>query len=135
VHDVLDDLAIAHGLHATDQLSVRVSDLSLIADAMARLRAHPPAEVAGLAVEAFDDLGDGVDGLPPTDGVRLTLAQSTRVIVRPSGTEPKLKCYLEVVVPVLADGAPGAADVEAARLVAAHRLTELRDGMAALLAL
>jgi len=135
VHDVLDDLAIAHGLHATSQLSVRVSDLSLIADAMARLRSAPPTEVAGLAVEAFDDLGDGVDGLPPTDGVRLTLAQSTRVIVRPSGTEPKLKCYLEVVVPVIADGPADAGDVEAAHLVATHRLTELRDGMATALAL
>ena len=135
VHDVLDDLAIAHGLHATSQLSVRVSDLSLIADAMARLRSAPPTEVAGLAVEAFDDLGDGVDGLPPTDGVRLTLAQSTRVIVRPSGTEPKLKCYLEVVVPVIADGPADAGDVEAARLVATHRLTELRDGMATTLGL
>jgi len=135
VHDVLDDLAVAHGLHATDQLSVRVSDLSLIADAMARLRSAPPTEVAGLAVEAFDDLVDGVDGLPPTDGVRLTLAQSTRVIVRPSGTEPKLKCYLEVVVPVIADGPADAGDVEAARLVATHRLTELRDGMATALAL
>ncbi|MFN8148391.1 MAG: phospho-sugar mutase [Candidatus Nanopelagicales bacterium] len=135
VHDVLDDLAIAHGLHATDQLSVRVSDLSLIADAMARLRSAPPTEVAGLAVEAFDDLEDGVDGLPPTDGVRLSLAESTRVIVRPSGTEPKLKCYLEVVVPVLSDGTADAADVEAARLVATRRLTELRDGMATALAL
>ena len=135
VHDVLDDLAIAHGLHATDQLSVRVSDLSLIADAMVRLRATPPTEVAGLAVEAFDDLGDGVDGLPPTDGVRLSLAEQTRVIVRPSGTEPKLKCYLEVVVPVLADGPADVDDVEAARLVADHRLAELRAGMASALAL
>ncbi len=135
VHDVLDDLAIAHGLHATDQLSVRVSDLSLIADAMARLRSAPPTSVAGLAVEAFDDLASGVDGLPPTDGVRLSLAESTRVIVRPSGTEPKLKCYLEVVVPVLADGPAEAADVDAARLVADHRLQELRTGMAEALGL
>ncbi|HET7899935.1 MAG TPA: phospho-sugar mutase [Candidatus Nanopelagicales bacterium] len=135
VHDVLDDLAIAHGLHATDQLSVRVSDLALIADAMDRLRTTPPTEVAGLPVESFDDLADGVDGLPPTDGVRLSLAESTRVIVRPSGTEPKLKCYLEVVVPVQAEGVPDSADVDAARLVATHRLQQLRDGMASALAL
>jgi phosphomannomutase len=128
VHDVLDDLALAHGLHATDQLSVRVADLSLIADAMARLRANRPTEVAGLAVEGFDDLEDGANGLPPTDGVRLHLAQGTRAIVRPSGTEPKLKCYLEVVVPVTSD-------VEASRLVAQHRLAALKDGMAEVLGL
>jgi phosphomannomutase len=128
VHDVLDDLAVKHGLHATDQLSVRVADLSLIGAAMARLRATPPQEVAGLEVEAFEDLEDGLGGLPPTDGVRLQLAQHTRVIVRPSGTEPKLKCYLEVVVPVTSD-------VEASRLVAAHRLAELKAAMAHILAL
>jgi phosphomannomutase len=135
VHDVLDDLAIAHGLHATDQLSVRVDDVSLIADAMARLRAVPPTSVGGLEVERFVDLEDGFEGLPPTDGVRLDLAEHTRVIVRPSGTEPKLKCYLEVVVPVLSDGTPDHADVEAARLVAAHRLAELITGMSAALGL
>jgi phosphomannomutase len=135
VHDVLDDLAIAHGLHATDQLSVRVDDVALIADAMARLRALPPTSVAGLDVERFVDLEDGFEGLPPTDGVRLDLAEHTRVIVRPSGTEPKLKCYLEVVVPVISDGAPDHADVDAARLVAAHRLAELTAGMSAALGL
>jgi phosphomannomutase len=128
VHDVLDDLAVEHGLHATDQLSVRVDDISIISGAMARLRTTRPSEIAGLEVQAFEDLEDGNDGLPPTDGVRLRLAQSTRVIVRPSGTEPKLKCYLEVVVPV--DG-----DVEAARLVAAHRLASLKEGLAAVLGL
>jgi phosphomannomutase len=128
VHDVLDDLAVEHGVHATDQLSVRVDDLSLIGAAMSRLRAAPPTEVAGLEVEAFEDLADGLDGLPATDGVRLRLAQHTRVIVRPSGTEPKLKCYLEVVVPVTSD-------VEASRLIAAHRLQELKAGMATTLGL
>ncbi len=135
VHDVLDDLAIAYGLHATDQLSVRVDDVSLIADAMARLRAEPPNEVGGLQVERFVDLEDGAGRLPPTDGVRLDLAEHTRVIVRPSGTEPKLKCYLEVVVPVISDGTPDHADVDAARLVAAHRLAELTSGMSAVLGL
>ncbi len=130
VHDVLDDLAIEFGLHATDQLSVRVSDLALIGEAMTRLRANAPAEVAGLEVQAFEDLEAGVDGLPPTDGVRLRLAEQTRVIVRPSGTEPKLKCYLEVVVPVSSEGEPTGGDVEAARLVAAHRLAALTEGMA-----
>jgi len=57
------------------------------------------------------------------------------VIVRPSGTEPKLKCYLEVVVPVISDGVACAVDVDAARLVAEHRLNELKAGMAETLGL
>lgn len=118
--DRLDDLARAHGLHATDQVSMRVADLGLIATAMERLRIDAPSELGGLAVERVDDLGMGIDGLPPTDGLRFALAGGARVIVRPSGTEPKLKCYLEVVVPVAADG-----DVDAARITAASRLDAL----------
>ncbi|MFD9306030.1 phospho-sugar mutase [Streptomyces sp. NPDC060048] len=100
--DLLDDLAMAHGLHATDQLSVRVEDLSVIASAMAALRAEPPASLAGLRVTSAEDLNEGTATLPPTDGLRYYLEgdYKARVIVRPSGTEPKLKCYLEVVVPV-----------------------------------
>ncbi|GAA1527563.1 phospho-sugar mutase [Streptomyces albidochromogenes] len=100
--DLLDDLAVEHGLHATDQLSVRVEDLTVIADAMARLRARPPASLAGLTVTSAEDLTRGTDRLPPTDGLRYYLdgEVQARVIVRPSGTEPKLKCYLEAVVPV-----------------------------------
>ncbi|MCX5296288.1 phospho-sugar mutase [Streptomyces sp. NBC_00193] len=100
--DLLDDLAMEHGLHATDQLSVRVEDLSVIASAMAALRAEPPASLAGLRVTSAEDLNRGTATLPPTDGLRYYLEgdYKARVIVRPSGTEPKLKCYLEVVVPV-----------------------------------
>ncbi|MET3983280.1 phospho-sugar mutase [Streptomyces sp. PvR034] len=100
--DLLDDLAMAHGLHATDQLSVRVEDLSVIASAMAALRANPPVSLAGLRVVSAEDLNEGTASLPPTDGLRYYLdgTYKARVIVRPSGTEPKLKCYLEVVVPV-----------------------------------
>ncbi|WP_392672215.1 phospho-sugar mutase [Streptomyces sp. LN785] len=106
--DLLDDIAVEHGLHATDQLSVRVEDLSVIADAMRRLRENPPAALAGLAVTSAEDLSEGTEQLPPTDGLRYQL-RGARVIVRPSGTEPKLKCYLEVVVPVgPADGLPAA---------------------------
>lgn len=117
--DVLDDLARAHGLHATDQVSVRLADLTLIGAAMTRLRSGPPGELGGLAVLGVDDLALGSEALPPTDGLRFRLADGARVIVRPSGTEPKVKCYLEVVVPVR-DG-----DVEAARIVAAGRLDAL----------
>nr|WP_232384543.1 phospho-sugar mutase [Actinomadura violacea] len=125
--DLLDDQARRYGLHATSQLSVRVEDLSLIAGAMARLRADPPAELGGRAVEAFDDLSAGVDGLPPTDGLRFRLG-GARVVVRPSGTEPKLKCYLEVVRPV--DG-----DIATARERAAADLDALRADVAAALGL
>ena len=119
--DVLDDLAVAHGLHATDQLSVRVDDLSLIAGAMARLRAGTPTELGGFAVDGVDDLALGSAELPPTEGLRFRLAEGARVVVRPSGTEPKLKCYLEVVVPVDVE-----AGVDAARISAAARLDALK---------
>ncbi len=118
--DLLDDLAVEHGLHATDQLSVRVEDLSLITAAMRRLREQPPAHLAGLPVTNAEDLTRGTDTLPPTDGLRYTL-DGARVIVRPSGTEPKLKCYLEVVVPVAAR-----AGLPAARAKAAELLTALK---------
>ncbi|MEU9332266.1 phospho-sugar mutase [Streptomyces sp. NPDC048290] len=123
--DLLDDLAVEHGLHATDQLSVRVRDLSVIADAMRRLRERPPAALAGLAITRAEDLSEGTAALPPTDGLRYTL-DGARVIVRPSGTEPKLKCYLEVVEPV--DGHTGLA---AARARAEERLAALKRDLAA----
>ncbi|MBZ5733268.1 phospho-sugar mutase [Nocardioides sp. TRM66260-LWL] len=125
--DRLDEIAVRHGLHATDQVSVRVADLGLIAEAMTRLRAAPPTSLGGLAVERMEDLADGVDGLPPTDGLRLRLADGARVIVRPSGTEPKLKAYLEVVVPVEQEAAASdvAEAVGAARISAATRLDAL----------
>jgi phosphomannomutase len=126
--DRLDDLAREHGLHATDQLSVRVTDLSLIAAAMERLRSAPPATLGGLKVERVDDLAEGGADLPPTEGLRFRLAEDARVIVRPSGTEPKIKCYLEVVVPVDADEADG---VDAARISAAGRLDAIRGDLAA----
>ncbi|MGW3110012.1 phospho-sugar mutase [Streptomyces sp. NPDC001091] len=115
--DLLDDLALEHGLHATDQLSVRVEDLSVIADAMTRLREQPPTALAALPVTSAEDLTRGTAALPPTDGLRYTL-DGARVIVRPSGTEPKLKCYLEVVVPVADRDALPAARAKAAELLA-----------------
>ena len=131
VQDVLDDLARKFGLYATSQLSVRVSDISLIADAMSRLRADPPTTLGGRDVVRMDDLEKGADGLPPTDGLRFTLA-GARVIIRPSGTEPKLKCYLQVVVPVPSDSAGGIAD---ARATAQSELHAVRASVAEALAL
>jgi phosphomannomutase len=122
--DLLDDIATRHGLHATDQISARVSDPSVIDQAMERLRTNPPTELGGLAVERAEDLAEGVGGLPPTDGLRYRLASGARVIVRPSGTEPKIKCYLEVVIPV--DPEDG---VDAARIAAAGRLDAIGNDL------
>lgn len=94
IGDRLDEISREYGLHLTSQLSFRVADLSLISDAMARIRSTPPALVAGEPV-AVTDLALGSDALPPTDGM-LFEGESVRVVVRPSGTEPKLKCYLQV---------------------------------------
>ncbi|MGW0362168.1 phospho-sugar mutase [Streptomyces sp. NPDC002990] len=126
--DLLDDLAMAHGLHATDQLSVRVSDLSVIASAMAALRAEPPVALAGLRVTSAQDLSRGTESLPPTDGLRYYLEgdYKARVIVRPSGTEPKLKCYLEVVVPVAE-----ASDLASARTRGQEVLDAIKKDLAA----
>lgn len=135
--DRLDDIYREHGLHATDQLSVRVEDLAIIARAMTTLRTSPPTTLGGLAVARVDDLEDGYEGLPPTDGIRLGLdAASTvdggisgaRVIVRPSGTEPKLKCYVEVVVPVT-DG------MDDARATATRQIDALKRDLAGALGL
>ncbi|MFE7238384.1 phospho-sugar mutase [Streptomyces sp. NPDC057580] len=123
--DLLDDIAVEHGLHATDQLSVRVEDLSVIADAMRRLREAPPTALAGLAVTSAEDLSEGTEQLPPTDGLRYHL-EGARVIVRPSGTEPKLKCYLEVVVPV-----GSADDLPAARAKGAELLAGITRDLSA----
>ncbi|MGW1070292.1 phospho-sugar mutase [Streptomyces aureus] len=123
--DLLDDIAVAYGLHATDQLSVRVEDLTVIANAMRRLREQPPTELAGLAITRAEDLTRGTDRLPPTDGLRYTL-DGARVIVRPSGTEPKLKCYLEVVVPV-----GGHDELPAAHTKATALLTAIKRDLSA----
>ena len=100
VQDVLDELALAHGLYVTEQVSIRVDDLLTISKIMQRLRSQTPTSVGGFPVTSFADLEQGVDGLPPTDGSRFELDSGSRIIVRPSGTEPKIKCYLQVVIPV-----------------------------------
>ena len=123
--DRLDELATEHGLFVTGQLSARVEDLSLITDAMARLRGAPPATLLGRDV-AYTDLALQD---PPVDAVRL-LGDGVRVIVRPSGTEPKLKAYLETVVPVHDD-----AGLIAARGRGEDELDQLRREMSAALGL
>src|SRR5512142_3209047 len=121
--DRLDELARAHGVHATDQVSLRAGDPGEVAAAMRRLRAAPPEALAGRPVESVVDLAGPGTGLPPADVLVYHLAGRGRVVVRPSGTEPKLKAYLEVVVPVAGSVATARerADGELAALRAAVR--------------
>ncbi len=115
LHDRLDALAVDHGLHATSPVTLVFAGSTGTADreaVMARVRSSPPASLADVDVTEVVDLADGAD-LPPTDGVVWRLADGSRVVVRPSGTEPKLKAYLEVVEPVASP--PGAEIDTAAR--------------------
>jgi phosphomannomutase len=125
--DVLDDLSVAHGVHTTDAFAVRVDDLGLIQTLMSRLRDSPPADLGGVPVIRVDDLAEGSDRLPPTDGLRYFLADESRVIVRPSGTEPKLKVYLEAIVAVIP--AAASSGLAAARAEAAARLVRVGASM------
>ena len=97
ISDLLNQVWERHGFHGTEQISIRVTDMSAITRLLAGLRTNPPREIAGRAVESIDDLAAPRDGLPPTDGLRIWLAGGIRIIVRPSGTEAKMKCYIEVV--------------------------------------
>ena len=129
LQDALDDIARRYGVYATGQLSVRVEDLTLIGAAMARLRETPPTALAGSAVVRSVDLSEGSDELPPTDGLLYETADRDRVIVRPSGTEPKLKCYLEVIADV--DHDADDATLAEVRAQAADRLERVKRSVAA----
>lgn len=115
--DLLDQFAETFGFFQSGQVSLRVEDVSIIGRIMAALRAAPPAEIGGVAVERFEDLlepGDGAEGeVPPADVLRLWLADGSRVIVRPSGTEPKLKAYLDVRGDSASDAAARLASLDA----------------------
>ena len=130
----LDELAREYGLHATDQVSVRVSDVALIGAAVDRLRAAPPSALGGLPVTGVEDLSLGGAGLPPTEGLRYWLDGAARgcgqgrVVVRPSGTEPKLKCYLELVVSV-------SGSIDDARALAREVLRDIGTDLQAVLGL
>ncbi|MFN8052352.1 MAG: phospho-sugar mutase [Acidimicrobiales bacterium] len=121
---VLDDLARAHGAHVQGNFSIRVGGpgwAERLAATAADVVAAPPTAVAGSPVERMDQ--------PADDVIRLFLANGDRVVIRPSGTEPKLKCYCEAVEPVADGEAP--AD---ARRRAAERLTTMHDELTARLA-
>ncbi|MEI7476890.1 MAG: phospho-sugar mutase, partial [Actinomycetes bacterium] len=87
------------GFHATEQISIRVTDIASIAAIMSKLRAHPFSEISGFKVLSSDDLSNPRNTLPPADGLRFVLENNIRIIIRPSGTEPKIKCYVEIVTP------------------------------------
>jgi phosphomannomutase len=128
----LGELALEHGLHATGQWSVRFPDRAQgparAAALMARVRARPPQRLGGRRLAEVRDLRDG-DDLPPADAVIWDFDDRARVVFRPSGTEPKLKVYLELIGEVQA----GAAGYEAARAEAVVALGALRAELAELL--
>jgi len=95
--DLLDEIWQRHGFHGTEQISIRVTEMTAITRLLDGLRKNPPTEIAGRAVDSIDDLAAPKDGLPTTDGLCIWLAGGIRIIVRPSGTEAKLKCYVEVI--------------------------------------
>ncbi|MDR5700335.1 phospho-sugar mutase [Agromyces aerolatus] len=97
VAEHLDAFVERFGCFASTQISIRVTDLSRIAAVMTRLRTHPPATLGTSRVERIDDLADGFDDLPPSDVLRIVVEGGSRVTVRPSGTEPKLKIYIDAV--------------------------------------
>ena len=95
--DLLDEIWERHGYHGTKQISVRTTNVAQIDAILSKFRDATPATIGRFSLTAFDDLEKPQDGLPPTNGVRIRLMDNIRIIVRPSGTEPKIKCYIEVI--------------------------------------
>ncbi|NCU89805.1 MAG: phospho-sugar mutase, partial [Actinobacteria bacterium] len=114
----LDEIWSKYGYHATKQISVRTTSVDDMTKVLGQIRAHVPESIGKFAVVKFDDLETPTDGLPPTNGVRFFLSGDVRVIIRPSGTEPKIKCYIEVV----RKGEVSAAKAEA------HQVMDSLDG-------
>ena len=123
VLDCYDALETAHGVHLTSQVTLRTADLAQV---MRRLRADPPAELAGQPVTGVVDLAAA--GSVPRADVLIFRLPSTRVVLRPSGTEPKIKCYIEITEPLAGRSLP------AARGAAAERLAPLRHALEEVLA-
>jgi phosphomannomutase len=111
--DQLDKLMQRYGYFATGQISIRVTDLTVIVNLMNKLRTNPPAQIAGVDA-VFEDMNKGSGSLPATDALRFKLQDGRTVIVRPSGTEPKLKCYLQAVSDNEAQSQKLLAELEAA---------------------
>ncbi len=122
IADRLDEFTRRFGAYASDQVSIRVTDLDRIGRVMASLRAHPPRRLGAFEVSRIDDLREGADGLPPSDVLRIVLEDDSRVMVRPSGTEPKLKIYIDA----FDDAAP---DVTGRRDAALGRVAALSEAV------
>nr|WP_239543627.1 phospho-sugar mutase [Glutamicibacter nicotianae] len=124
----LDELAAKHGVHVTDQLSLRFTDLAQIPALMDKIRNDAPATLGGSEVSEVTDLSQGTEKLPATNAMVLHTFCGSRVIVRPSGTEPKLKCYLETIEPV-----DDPAEVPEARQRATAKVLAIKEELAAFL--
>ena len=124
----LDELAAKHGVHVTDQLSLRFTDLAQIPVLMDRFRDQAPETLGGSEVSEVTDLSKGTEKLPATNAIILHTFSGARVIVRPSGTEPKLKCYLETIEPV-----DDLLEVPAARQRAIEQVQAIKKELAAYL--
>jgi phosphomannomutase len=122
----LEAFAERFGFFASDQISLRVTDLSRIGEIMAALRSTPPSHLGEVRVTQIDDLRDGFGGLPPSDVLRILLEDGSRVMVRPSGTEPKLKIYI--------DASSDEGTVEERRQTATDRVAALAEAMRLLVA-
>ncbi|TAM71954.1 MAG: phospho-sugar mutase [Microbacteriaceae bacterium] len=126
IADQLDRFAEKFGFFASGQISIRVTDLDHITRIMSALRLSPPAALGSVRVTQIDDLSDGFANLPPSDVLRILLEDGSRVMVRPSGTEPKLKIYL--------DASSAAGTVAERRAAAESRVAALAAAMQALTA-
>ncbi len=118
--DLITEFGETFGHFTSDQIAIRVDEVASIGRMMTALRERHPSAIGDVEVERVEDLLDGVDDLPPGDVLRLWLVDGSRVIVRPSGTEPELKLYLDVRGESAED--------------AAHRIAALTAGARALLA-
>jgi len=121
--EAYDALEIAHGVHLTEQITVLTSAPVHV---MSRLRAEAPEALAGRPITAASDLTGGTADLPSADVLRYRMPGG-RVVIRPSGTEPKIKAYLEVVEPVTGGR------LAEARRAARARMDPLRDAVRKLL--
>ena len=124
----LDRLYALHGVFLTAPVTVRVDDLSIIGRTMEKVRSEPPSSLAGSPVVGALDLSGGTEDLPPTNAIVWHTQAGDRVVIRPSGTEPKVKCYLEVCEPV--EGG-----LDSAKKAAASRLEALKADVSAALKL
>lgn len=93
---LLDDVYEGYGLHLTEQISIRLENIEIAKGKVKQLISNPPKKLGIESITEVIDMSLGFENLPPSEGIILKLSEA-RVVVRPSGTEPKIKCYLEVI--------------------------------------